>query len=41
MRYPSTKRSDEVSVIKGFKVADPYLWLEESNQEVSDWDRLR
>lgn len=41
MRYPSTKRSDEFSVIQGFEVADPYRWLEELNQEVSDWDRLQ
>ena len=41
MRYPSTKRSDEVSVIQGIKIADPYRWLEESNREVSDWDSLQ
>ncbi len=41
MRYPLTKRSDEASVIQGIKIADPYRWLEKSNQEVSDWDKLQ
>ncbi len=41
MRYPSTKRSNEVSLIQGIEVADPYRWLEDSSLEVSDWDRMQ
>lgn len=41
MKYPPTIRSDQTSVFQGIKIADPYRWLEESNQEVADWDSLQ
>jgi len=40
LSYPATKRGDQVDVLHGVKVADPYRWLEEDarkSKEVADW----
>src|SRR5579884_2035716 len=38
MRYPDTKRTDQVDTYFGEKVADPYRWLEEENsRETATW----
>jgi prolyl oligopeptidase len=38
--YPQTRRVDQVDILHGVKVADPYRWLEadvRNSKEVADW----
>ncbi len=38
--YPETRRVDQVDILHGVKVADPYRWLEEgvrNSKDVADW----
>ncbi len=40
MKYPSTRRVDQVDDYHGTKVADPYRWLEDDvrkSKDVADW----
>jgi prolyl oligopeptidase len=40
LKYPNTKRGDQIDEYHGVKVADPYRWLEEDvreSKEVKDW----
>jgi prolyl oligopeptidase len=40
LKYPNTKRGDQVDDYHGVKVADPYRWLEGDvriNKDVADW----
>ena len=40
MKYPATKRGNQVDEYHGVKVADPYRWLEQDvrkSKEVADW----
>jgi prolyl oligopeptidase len=40
LKYPDTRRTDQVDLLHGIKVADPYRWLEEDvrkSKEVADW----
>jgi prolyl oligopeptidase len=40
LKYPETRRGDQVDVYHGTKVADPYRWLEEDvrkSEEVQKW----
>ncbi len=40
LKYPSTRRTDQVDDYHGTKVADPYRWLEDDvrkSKEVADW----
>src|SRR5713101_4137022 len=40
LKYPATKRGDQVDDYHGTKVPDPYRWLEEDvrkSKEVADW----
>jgi prolyl oligopeptidase len=38
LKYPVTKKVDQVDDYHGIKVADPYRWLEDDNsQETRDW----
>jgi prolyl oligopeptidase len=40
LKYPNTKRGDQVDDYHGIKVADPYRWLEDDvreSMEVADW----
>ena len=36
MQYPKTKKVDQVDEYFGFKVADPYRWLEDDVRESDD-----
>ena len=33
LKYPQTRKTDEVDDYHGFKIADPYRWLEDSNSD--------
>src|ERR1700722_18463374 len=40
MKYPPTRRIDQVDDLHGVKVADPYRWLEDDvrkSKDVADW----
>ena len=38
MRYPETRKSDQVDTYFGVRVADPYRWLEDENStETAGW----
>lgn len=37
LTYPKSKTVDQIDEYFGIKVADPYRWLEESNEEVRNW----
>ncbi len=40
LRYPNTRRVDQIDTYHGVEVADPYRWLEEdarTSPEVADW----
>jgi prolyl oligopeptidase len=38
MRYPETRKSDQVDTYFGVRVADPYRWLEdETSAETARW----
>src|SRR3954452_6147474 len=40
LKYPTTKRVEQVDDYHGVKVADPYRWLEEdvrNSKDVADW----
>jgi prolyl oligopeptidase len=40
LKYPATKRGDQVDIYHGTKVADPYRWLEadvRDSKDVADW----
>ena len=42
MRYPDTRKSDQVDTYHGVRVADPYRWLEDdTSAETAAWVEAR